>query len=834
MDKLIKFIDLYWPVEYCNFNCRYCYVHQHRENKGSRYTCSHSPKEIRRALSRERLGGTCLLNICAGGETLIEDGIVPVIYELLEEGHYIGIVTNGTIKHTIDQLLEFPLEFKERLLFKFSFHYEELIRQDKLEEFFQTVQQVKEQGASFSLELPAYDEFIGESEKIRAVSEKYTGYAPHVNVLRDERKFGFPILSKYPKEDLKKIWSDYHSDLFDFRLQIMEEQYRGFCYAGDWAFTVHLETGEIRQCFSERIIDYLYAHLDEKLNLCAVGSHCHAKYCYVCHSFLTLGVIPELNIQYRFRDMRDREGKWLTPKMREFLSQRLFENNHLYSEFETDQVNKRNKDYELSVYEDPDLFLRRTITEMKNYAEKENYVLLEARQKANIVYRELPECLQWLIYPMGGPVDTPKDIFICTDGKQDSMAQGNEIGIVGVLADQIWYDACDLFEDSWIQENRTCRWRSWDNKGISNTIAGSLPKAENIRLVLESNRWRGICRISYQGNEIVENCFQDTDDDVLFVWLRKGDHFHADTQQNHYPDIQLGKNIRGVFENRNLAYYKVDADEKSYFCDQYGLMDYHIDFLNTAMSKIDFRGKKVLEIGGANYPQELVTEKIGAKQWVCVDKPWICNDTAKKNHFDKHKFYRFSDEILADLLKEQSYFILNEYADDIPELFTGQFDICVSNCAMEHIRKLPYVLKKICCSLKVGGELYAQAAPIWSSKNGSHIYINGVLMHHDLPKELEFAHLLDGYAVIHQKLKKLFGTNFADENAYFVKNSDSYVNNLFYEDYEYILQESDFSLKSVLPLYTYTVSEETMTALQERFPGYKNFHFGGVEISAVK
>ena len=67
MDKLIKFIDLYWPVEYCNFNCEYCYVHQHRENKGNRYVCSHTPEEIRKALSRKRLGGTCLINICAGG-----------------------------------------------------------------------------------------------------------------------------------------------------------------------------------------------------------------------------------------------------------------------------------------------------------------------------------------------------------------------------------------------------------------------------------------------------------------------------------------------------------------------------------------------------------------------------------------------------------------------------------------------------------------------------------------------------------------------------------------------------------------------------------------------
>lgn len=71
LDKLMRFIDLYWPIEYCNLNCPYCYVHQHKENKGKRYRCSHSPEEIRNALSQQRLGGICLVNICAGGGDII-------------------------------------------------------------------------------------------------------------------------------------------------------------------------------------------------------------------------------------------------------------------------------------------------------------------------------------------------------------------------------------------------------------------------------------------------------------------------------------------------------------------------------------------------------------------------------------------------------------------------------------------------------------------------------------------------------------------------------------------------------------------------------------------
>ena len=52
---------------------------------------------MRKALSKERLGGICLINFCGGGETLLPPEIVKYIRVLLEEGHYIMIVTNATV-----------------------------------------------------------------------------------------------------------------------------------------------------------------------------------------------------------------------------------------------------------------------------------------------------------------------------------------------------------------------------------------------------------------------------------------------------------------------------------------------------------------------------------------------------------------------------------------------------------------------------------------------------------------------------------------------------------------------------------------------------------------
>lgn len=520
MDKLIKFIDLYWPVEYCNFNCEYCYVHQHRENKGNRYVCSHTPEEIRKALSRKRLGGTCLINICAGGETLLEESIVPVIYALLEEGHYIGVVTNGTVKRTIYQLLDFPVLLRRRLFLKISFHYGELKRRQLLEPFFDTVNKIKEKGVSFTLELPAYDEFLKESSQIRLLSEKYTrGGIPHVSILRDENKKGYSVLSKYSLEELKNKWAEFHSQLFDIRCEVMEKKYKGFCYAGDWTFTADLETGVVRQCYNERIIDNLYANPDAKLNICAVGNHCHSDYCYVCQVFLTLGVIPELDIKCRYDKTRDRDGKWLNQETKRFFSQRLYENNKQYHPRKKQRANKQNREYEQSIYISPQEFMRQTISKMKNYPLKENYELLEAKKMAGIIYPVLPKELLWMEH-MGEPVYGENNISICAGIGQNCHAKGDEIGIVGVLADHIWYDALDLFQQDWILKNRTYRWRSWDKQNIPDTILGVVPKADNIILVLEKNKWRGICMISFDGNCYTVDTYGDVDDDVIFIQVK--------------------------------------------------------------------------------------------------------------------------------------------------------------------------------------------------------------------------------------------------------------------------------------------------------------------------
>ena len=118
MDKLKKYIDCYIETETCNLRCHYCYITQKRKFNNKVIKFDHSPQEIRKALSKERLGGTCLFNFCAGGETLLAREIIYVTEELLREGHYVMIVTNATLTDRLKEIAKFDTALLRRLFFK--------------------------------------------------------------------------------------------------------------------------------------------------------------------------------------------------------------------------------------------------------------------------------------------------------------------------------------------------------------------------------------------------------------------------------------------------------------------------------------------------------------------------------------------------------------------------------------------------------------------------------------------------------------------------------------------------------------------------------------------
>ena len=328
-DRLRRVFDISVPVTTCNLQCSYCYLTPHHcassEVKPLSYCLSH----IRMALSRERLGGTCLLNFCGQGETLLAPYIVDLTRELLEEGHYVMIVTNGLLTKRMRALAEdIPFELRKHLILKISFHFMELKSKGLLDKYFANIRLIERSGISFTVELTPSDDEIPYIQEIKELCLKNLGALCHITVARDVSKPEIPILSALSREEYIKVWEQFDSPLFDFKMKIFGELRKEFCYNGLWGGYINLENGSILQCYRSRPTKFLDNPLSP-IDFCPIGK-CENAHCYNGHVWLTLGMIPEL-VTPTYLEMRDRlttDGRhWVGEEMRQFLSMKLADNN---------------------------------------------------------------------------------------------------------------------------------------------------------------------------------------------------------------------------------------------------------------------------------------------------------------------------------------------------------------------------------------------------------------------------------------------------------------------------------------------------------------------------
>lgn len=345
-DKIKRFIDCYVPVSTCNLRCHYCYITQQGKFAEKTPVFSYSADHIRKALSKERLGGACCLNFCGGGETLIPPQMIDIVRELLEEGHYVMIVTNGILTRRFEQIAQFPKELLERLFFKFSFHYLELKRINMMEKFFANIKMMQDAGCSFTLEITPNDELIEHIEDIKKISLDNVKALPHITVARDNTKYELPILTSHSKSDYKKIWGQFKSGLFEYKYSVFNKKRKEFCYAGDWTLYLNIGSGDMKQCYKGEVIQNIYKNPDEPIAFKAIGNNCRESHCYNAHAFLTFGAIPEHKAP-TYTHMRDRvctDGShWCSECVRDFFSQRLKDNNKKYSMRKKCKINKLNQ-----------------------------------------------------------------------------------------------------------------------------------------------------------------------------------------------------------------------------------------------------------------------------------------------------------------------------------------------------------------------------------------------------------------------------------------------------------------------------------------------------------
>lgn len=326
-------IDMGIPYHACNLNCHYCYVGQ-RQDKGGRgstsetelrYPISHMVK----ALSVARLGGRSIINLCAAGETLLPPYILELIQGLLQEGHYITVVTNTTLTHRFKEISLMDKELLERLFFKCSFHFLELKRKKLLETYFQNINAIREMGASFSVELCASDELEPYIDEIKEICMREVGAYPHVVIPRtDDKK---ELMSKHSLAQFKDIWKVFDSALFDFKAKYWGEKRTEFCRAGEYEFLINGGNGNYSKCYKQGVSQNIFQDLTKPILLEPVGHQCKMSHCFNAHVFLGFGCIDEIR-DATYCDMRDRVNAntgehWLNSTMREVFSHRFSEYN---------------------------------------------------------------------------------------------------------------------------------------------------------------------------------------------------------------------------------------------------------------------------------------------------------------------------------------------------------------------------------------------------------------------------------------------------------------------------------------------------------------------------
>lgn len=327
-DKLKRIVLLQVPCTVCNFRCSYCYLPIRNNFERGRQIDSYaySPEHVGKAFSKKRLGGCCYFNICAAGETLLAKDITKYIHQILLQGHYCEIVSNMTPRKVLEEICGWDKELLSHIEFKCSFHYLELKRLNLLESFAANVNMCWEAGASINVELVPHDELIPFIEEIKAFSLAHFGALPQLTIARNDGTERIEKLTSLSEDEYKKIWGQFNSNFWDFKMKIFGEKRHEFCYAGERMIDVDLLTGSASQCYCSKFHQNVFEDLDRPIAFLPYGKHCRFPHCFNGHFLLTLGCVSDFT-DITYAELRDRttaDGRhWLQKPYFDFVSQKL-------------------------------------------------------------------------------------------------------------------------------------------------------------------------------------------------------------------------------------------------------------------------------------------------------------------------------------------------------------------------------------------------------------------------------------------------------------------------------------------------------------------------------
>lgn len=330
MDKIKKILLFRIPMSICNFRCSYCYIAQRDVSyQGIQPEMRYSPEQIRKAFSKERIGGLAFMNFCADGETLLTKNLDLYVKALVEEGHYAEIVTNLTVTPMLEKILSWDKELLKRVEFKCSFHYVELKKKNLLDTYASNVKKIWAAGASANIEITPSDELIPYIDEIKEFSMKHFGAYPHFTIARDDRTENIGYLTSLSMEEYDNTWGQFNSEFWQFKKEIFGVKQKDYCYAGRWSLFVDLTTGEANPCYHGRSYGDVVKDPTKKLPDEPIGK-CPIAHCYNGHALMTMGLIPNVT-SVRYGDIRNRVkedgGEWLQPELKSFFNTTCIESN---------------------------------------------------------------------------------------------------------------------------------------------------------------------------------------------------------------------------------------------------------------------------------------------------------------------------------------------------------------------------------------------------------------------------------------------------------------------------------------------------------------------------
>ena len=272
---------------------------------------------------------------------------------------------------------------------------------------------------------------------------------------------------------------------------------------------------------------------------------------------------------------------------------------------------------------------------------------------------------------------------------------------------------------------------------------------------------------------------------------------------------------------------------KQYFEKDYKLGSHQFRALSNLSKICNLEGKRILEIGGSNFPREMVLQDLKVDKWVSVD-------VIPQSHYARKrqsKHYQSIDIFPLNNAKKKfdtsNYLIFDGFAENIPSVFFEQFDVVFSVASFEHIHKLSTVIRRIYESLKFGGLLYSHFGPIWSGRVGHHFWVSQELNFNNLGPIPEYAHLLMRPFEMFQYLENYYNRKTCEEVVFQMYFRD-YLNRLFFEDYESLMNYSCFEKYESKALNSKQLDNETLSKLMHLYPGRRRFDAYGMSITAHK